>query len=980
MLVALSTLWASPVDTATAKQVATRFYQWKTQSDMAGLHPEKVYTYSTSVTGSSRTLPVFFVYNMDGGYVIVSADNRITPVIAYSTEGPFDPERVLPAMAELLNDYAAEIADYLQSTSDISSEAHPLWRQIIEQHHPTVRNDVVVPPLLSTRWDQNGYYNDLCPSDSDGPNGHAYAGCVATALAQVIRYWEYPSQGTGSHSYISDYGTESANFGATTYNYALMPDMLTSSTPAAQRQAVSQLIYHCGVSVEMDYGPDGSSASTSQTPTALTTYFGYTSNPSYKSKSNYTTANWKNLIKGQLNNLRPVLYRGQGDAGAHAFVCDGYDSDDYFHFNWGWSGSNNGFFLLSNMTPGSHEYNSTHGAVINVFTERPLMKVTARQLTLYSLNGSSDTAAFRVLSKNGGQQVLAVASGNFSISDGTSPFADTLLIVSGNQVLYVRYQSADTLLASHHGTVTLTYDTLTTIISLTGEAIPLEYGAPQNPGATYLEPVVHLTWTPPTQNLQTFAHGETSHATNYGYSNNYARTILYRMSDTDQVAFYPACLTHISFYLRSAVTACKLVVYQGGSYDGYSIHPGTLVLEQPLNLSQLNAGAWNSVPLQTPVPIVLGEELWYGIYLEAPGGSYAIPVGNTASYVPEKGDVACRHYASGSTSWSFYNVGRNFSLQAQFQSIPPMLDHYRISRDSILLDTTSNNFYDDVVTHSGSYTYRIAAVYADGAAAEVTTDVLVQMVAHVDTVTAQICSGDTFLFHGQHVAGPGSYFYYANDTLTVLQLTVNPTFESEFTVETCDTYTWNGLTYSASGDYPLTFASSVGCDSVVTLHLTVHPHPELLLTASSTNLHYPDSATLTASGADHFQWSTGETAAQIVVCPTVPTTYTVTATMDNSPCQSSDSIWIYTQGYGIATYDLANVSCYPNPVTDVFYVSGISCDQLHLYNMEGRLCRTWKGKGDEWRLSARQIAEGTYLLVGENDGMPVFARRVVVKR
>lgn len=932
------------------------------------------------VAGSSSTLPVFFVYNMGGGYVIVSADSRVTPVIAYSTEGSFDLERVHPAMADFLDDYAAEIADYLQNTSDISGEAHPLWRQIIEQHPQTVRNEVVVPPLLSTRWDQNGYYNDLCPSDSDGPNGHAYAGCVATAMAQVIRYWEYPSQGIGSHSYVSDYGTESAVFGATTYNYAQMPDKLTSSTPSSQVQQVAQLIYHCGVSVEMDYGNDGSSASVSHSPSALATYFGYTSNPSYKSKSNYSTANWKNLIKGQLNNLRPVLYRGQGDAGAHAFVCDGYDSDDYFHFNWGWSGSNNGFFLLSDLTPGSHEYNTSQGAVINIYTDRPLMRVTSRQLTLYSLNGRADTATVRVLSKNGGQHVLAVASGNFSISDGTSPFADTVLMASGNQVLYVRYQSADTMLASHHGTLTLTYDTLTTVIPLTGESIPLEHGAPQNLGATYGEPVVHLTWSPPDQNLQTFAHGETSHATNYGYGSNYARTILYRMSDTDQVAYYPACLTHISFYLRSAVTACKLVVYQGGSYDGQTIQPGTLVVEQPLNLSQLNAGAWNSVPLQTPVPIVLGEELWYGIYLEAPGGSYAIPMGNTAGYMPEKGDVACRHYASGSTSWSFYNVGRNFSLQAQFHSVPPTLDHYRISRDSILLDTTSNNYYDDIVTQSGSYTYRIAAVYADGAAAEVTTDVVVQVVAHVDTITAQICSGDTFHFHGQHVSDPGSYFYYANDTLTVLQLSVIPASEFEFTAETCDSYTWNGLEYSASGDYPLTFASSLGCDSVVTLHLIVHPHPELLLTASSTNLHYPDSATLTASGADHFQWSTGETAAQIVVCPTVPTTYTVTATMDNSPCQSSDSIWIYTQGYGVETYGLAAVSCYPNPATDVLYVTGISCDQLQLYNMEGRLCCTWKGRRDEWRLSLRQLEEGAYVLVGEKDGVPVFARRVVVKR
>lgn len=979
MLAAFYAAWASPVDSATAKMVATRFYQMKTHSDLAGLYPEKVYTYCAPNAENARTLPVFFIYNMADGYVIVSADNRITPVIAYSTEGPFDVEQVLPALTDFLDDYATEIGTYLRNTPDLAGQEHPLWRQIVEQHPQMVRNEVVVPPLLSTLWDQNSYYNDLCPSDAEGPGGHAYAGCVATAMAQVIRYWSFPTQGTGSHSYVSDYDVESADFGATTYNYSLMPDKLTSATPAAQRQAVAQLIYHCGVSVDMNYGNDGSSASTSNAPYALTTYFGYTSNPSYKSKNNYSTTNWVNMIKGQLNNLRPVIYRGQGDGGGHSFVCDGYDDLNYFHFNWGWSGSNNGYFLLSDLTPGSHDFTTSQGAVINVFVDRTMLRIGSQQMSLYSVNGSADTAQVRVISVNGGQHVTATASGNFTISNGIDPFADTAVLSSGNQMLYVRYQAATTAQQTHYGTIALTYDSLTATVTLRGDAIPVEHNAPQNPNAVYSAPAVHLTWTPPAFSQQSFTHGESSHGSNYGYSSDYARTLLYRLCDTDLVAFYPAQMTHVSFYLRSDVTYCKLVVYKGGSYDGQSLNPGTLALEQPLNLNQLNTSAWNMVALQTPVPISLGEELWYGIYIEAPGGSYTIPVGNTNSYEPEKGDVVCRHYASGSSSWSFFNADRNFSLRAQFQTLPPVLDHYLITRDTLIIGTTTNNYYDDVVTHSGNYTYHIAAVYVDNAAAEVTTDVVVQVVAHVDTITAQICSGDVYPFHGQQATDPGNYFYYAHDTLTVLQLSVNPASYTDLTAETCNTYSWNGVTYNVSGDYSVTLANSLGCDSVITLHLTVHPHPELYLAVSNDVLYYPETATLTAYGADYYFWSTGQASAQIEVCPTIPTWYKVTASMYNSPCTAVDSVFIYTHGYGIEDHAAVNLRCYPNPVSDVLHVSGDPVDQLMLYDMQGRLCRTWKGRRDEWRLSLRHLPNGNYLLVGADKETWLFVNPIVVK-
>ena len=213
----------------------------------------------------------------------------------------------------------------------------------------------------------------------------------------------------------------------------------------------------------------------------------------------------------------------------------------------------------------------------------------------------------------------------------------------------------------------------------------------------------------------------------------------------------------------------------------------------------------------------------------------------------------------------------------------------------------------------------------------------------------------------------------------MLQLSVNPSVSADFTAETCNYYVWNGITYYTSGDYPVTFVSSLGCDSVVTMHLTVHPHPELCLSMTNDALYYPETAILTAYGADHYFWSTGQVTAQIEVCPIMPTWYKVTASMDNSPCTAVDSIFIYTQGYGVEDYPAVNLNYYPNPVSDVLYVSGAPVDQLLLYDMQGRLCRSWKGRREEWRLSVRHLPNGTYLLVGTDQEVRLFAKPVVVK-
>lgn len=365
---------ASPVDTLTAKTVAEIFYGSKTQHlrSAAPSATQLVYTATLPANRASGNLNAFYVFNIGSGFVMVAADDRVQPVLAYSLEDSFQAEGMPANIRFFLKEYVDEIAQIV-SDPTMAESLVPQWRAALNADAREVRNVAVVGPLLTTRWNQNAYYNNMCPADTGGPNGHTFVGCVATAMGQIMRYWQYPTSGIGSHSYSSDhsgqgygdYGILSADFANTTYQYNMMPNQLTANTGAAEVHAVAELLFHCGVSVEMMYGPLGSGAYSTDVPSALQTFFGY---PycTRVNRSSYSTDAWNLLIKTELDRLRPVYYNGQGDAGGHAFVCDGYDTDGYYHFNWGWSGNNNGYFLLHNLNPSTYEFNSQQAAIIGV--------------------------------------------------------------------------------------------------------------------------------------------------------------------------------------------------------------------------------------------------------------------------------------------------------------------------------------------------------------------------------------------------------------------------------------------------------------------------------------------------------------------------------------------------------------------------------------------------------------------------------------
>ena len=212
------------------------------------------------------------------------------------------------------------------------------------------RDGEVVEPLITALWNQGCYYNAMCPEDPDGPCDHTLTGCVAKAMGIILHYWGYPVQGTGSHTYTplpyptTQYPEQSVNFGETTDDWAHMPDQLTDTSTQTEIAAVATLLWHCGVAVDMNYSPYGSG--TDQHFTTLIDYFGYSDDLHWESRQD--DESWLSLLKADLDLGLPVFYTGfRWATSGHAFVCDGYDVNDRFHFNWGWGGSSNGYFALN---------------------------------------------------------------------------------------------------------------------------------------------------------------------------------------------------------------------------------------------------------------------------------------------------------------------------------------------------------------------------------------------------------------------------------------------------------------------------------------------------------------------------------------------------------------------------------------------------------------------------------------------------------
>ena len=282
----------------------------------------------------------YYAFNLEQGYVIVSGDDEMTELVGYAENGFFDAENVPPQMQLWLDGYA----EYVAAVQSGKAKA----RKILLSDSPSV----VVEPLVTTKWNQDAPFNNFAPEYTDDNNNtqRCATGCAATAMAQIMKFHNWPEQGVGHYSYEhQSFGTISSNFSEHVYDWTNMIDRYNNGEYSnVQADAVALLMKDCGVSLNMNYGPVSGASIYSYTP-AFKNYFRYSSRT--VNRSGCETAEFTKIITDELQEGRPIIYCGTGENGGHAFVVDGYDTNYFLHVNWGWGGYSDGYFDMNYMDP-----------------------------------------------------------------------------------------------------------------------------------------------------------------------------------------------------------------------------------------------------------------------------------------------------------------------------------------------------------------------------------------------------------------------------------------------------------------------------------------------------------------------------------------------------------------------------------------------------------------------------------------------------
>ncbi|MBO5956192.1 MAG: C10 family peptidase [Bacteroidales bacterium] len=367
MLLSVGQLLATHVDVNTAKSIGENYVRNNISSLRGFQNSKHVLTIS-----DDKGNACLYIFNIeDKGYYIVSADDRAKPVLAYSNEGCIDVNNILPAMAYYLEHYKNAISYAIENDLKADVEIENEWNTVRTRGVAERNIGKSVEPMVELKWNQVYPYSYFCPTDDNGPGGHVYVGCAADVMAMIMKYWNYPEKGTGSHSYVPEgYPTQSVDFSAAKYDWGNMPVQIFSSSPKKEIEAIALLMYHCSVSVDMKYGAYASSGYSEMVPSAMNKYFSYTEKMSHLYRNQYDLNEWEKLLRDNLDQGFPVYYAGSSPvSGGHAFLCDGYTEDGYFHFNWGWSGMYNGNFAIDALNPTNADYNVNQRAIFDVIPD-----------------------------------------------------------------------------------------------------------------------------------------------------------------------------------------------------------------------------------------------------------------------------------------------------------------------------------------------------------------------------------------------------------------------------------------------------------------------------------------------------------------------------------------------------------------------------------------------------------------------------------
>ncbi len=346
-----------------------------------------------TIQNAELNVPAIYFYNSPmGGFVMVAGVDSFDPIIGYSDEGQFNPDKIAPAMLSFLNGYVQPIVAMQNSKAEATPQIQELWNQLLDERLPYFGSAKAITRLTKSKWDQDAPYNSMAPMLQ---GEQCVTGCVATAMSQIMYYWRYPRQGAGVKSYTPysnpSLGTQRANFGQAVYRYDLMGNDMKEVSGQDSIDAVGLLNYHCGVAVNMDYGitaTGGSGASTRQyLKYAMENYFKYKKGivmidrTKAPFRNNGSTPNasdtlWCDTLRNEITSGRPVFYTGAdldpnaGKDARHAFICDGYNSmNKLFRFNWGWGYMDNSCFCnvyTSKLQAYGYNFHAEHTAYLFV--------------------------------------------------------------------------------------------------------------------------------------------------------------------------------------------------------------------------------------------------------------------------------------------------------------------------------------------------------------------------------------------------------------------------------------------------------------------------------------------------------------------------------------------------------------------------------------------------------------------------------------
>ena len=727
------TLQARPVDQETAKRLGQSFvkanFEFTRQSNQLNL---------VQTAYSERGEACYYIFNVgDTGFVILAADDNYRPVIGYSDRGTFNPEDMAPALAE----YLEVVRQGVMSASVASSASVAVaadWAMLekngrLVSRHGGREDEFIV----QTTWNQNYPYNYFCPEGEGGPGGHCYAGCVATAAAQLMKFWNHPIQGQGSYTYIPEdhpeYGPLTANFGETTYDWDNMPNAISNNSPIEQIEAVAQLIYHVGVSVDMNYRPTSSGAVTGKLCQTMPAYFFYTDQMDNLYRENYTHEGYMQLVINSIDMNWPMVQRG----GGHAYVLDGYNDNDMVHFNWGWSGSSDGWFNID-----EHGYADGESIIYNYVPAE-----------IYSATANAPTD-MNVVPANDGTLTASISWKNPSITLTNVPLT-----------------AIDQIVVARNGEVIFTEDNVTpgAEMSFVDESVPyfdvFDYAVyaiinGQHGASARAEKVL----VAPTCDWKIIMQSSAFQGWNGGYVSLYSATgkEIQRFTITSTVPStfnFPVPVGNVCFGWTAPnnnVSNMSLIIKDSEGNTAYTYQGNSSGMEEGVFYA-VNNGCGNALVTTAPyhlmaemsesdavltwenggvVPdygyIVYKDEQIYGFTTELSFVDENITVGHcytvTALNYGGESDHSNETCASagdckGATNFDYEYVGNNYKIKLLWDKPEPGdgLSGYYLFRKQgedgtyeriKLLSASATNFTDNTANQQGDYYYRLYAYYS----------------------------------------------------------------------------------------------------------------------------------------------------------------------------------------------------------------------------------------------------------------------------